>query len=542
MKHTLEGQLVDIPAQKIIPSRLIIENGVITERIKIDEAPNQYILPPFIDAHIHVESSMLPPGEFARMATVHGTGATVSDPHEIANVLGMAGVEYMLEEAKHSPFNFYFGAPSCVPATTFETAGATLGVEEVRQLLQRSDINYLAEMMNWPGVIFEDEEVLAKIKAAHDLGKPVDGHAPGLKGEQAAQYAKAGISTDHECFSYEEALGKLKLGMKVLIREGSAARNYEALAPLISDHYQNLMFCSDDKHPDSLLINHINGVVSRAVKDGYDVFKVLQMACINPKQHYSIKMGECNVGDIGDLIIVDNLTDFTVKACYLAGELVAENGNSLLPYRKANTPNAFGIGKISPEALQIKAPQNTKCRVIEALDGELITKELEADLPIIDGSLQPKLEDDILKIVVINRYHTAPPAVAFIKGFGLKDGAIASSVAHDCHNIVAVGTSDKAITEAINLVISEKGGLSAWSQEKNHIIGLPIAGLMSNLEGHVVAQQYTDLDLFAKELGSTLKSPYMTLSFMALLVIPQLKLSDKGLFDGKTFTFVDLVK
>jgi adenine deaminase len=544
MKHTLEGHFVDILAKQITPTRFVIEDGKIISRTQIDTAPERYLLPPFIDAHIHVESSMLPPREFARLASIHGTGATVSDPHEIANVLGIEGVMFMLEEGKKAPFHFHFGAPSCVPATSFETAGATLDAKAVTDLLAREDIGYLAEMMNWPGVLNRDEQVMAKIKAAQDAGKPVDGHAPGLKGEQARTYASVGISTDHECFTTEEALDKLAVGMKILIREGSAARNYAALAPLIPQHYQNMMFCSDDKHPDSLILGHINKVVSRAVKDGYDLFQVLQMACTNPVHHYQLPIGQAQVGDSADLIVTADLVEFNILECWLKGEKVAENGKSLIPFEPAPTPNLFKANDITLDDLKVQVTSgeetSVRVRAIKAIDGELITEELIADLPVVDGEILADAEQDILKIAVVNRYQAESPAVAFINGFGLKHGAIAGTVAHDCHNIIAVGTSDKDIAQAINLLIEEKGGLCAVEHSEGYVLPLPIAGLMSNLDGFSVAEDYTKLDARAKALGSKLKSPYMTLSFMALLVIPKLKLSDKGLFDGESFNFKSL--
>jgi adenine deaminase len=542
----ITGNLVDIPARKIYEATIHITAGKITAITPLSNQLNparHYLLPGFTDSHVHIESSMLVPAEFARLAVVHGTVATVSDPHEIANVCGMAGVEYMIRNGEQVPFKFNFGAPSCVPATTFETAGAAITVADVDSLLQRKDIRYLTEMMNYPGVLHSDPEVLAKIALAKRYSKPVDGHAPGLTGLDAQTYIDAGITTDHECFTAAEAEDKLRRGMKILIREGSAARNFEALIDLVETYFEHMMFCSDDKHPDSLAAGHINHLCARAVARGIDPFKVLQCACINPVQHYQLEVGLLLEGDPADLIVVDNLVNFTVLQTFIDGQLVAKNGLSLIERNTfAELPlNRFQATPISPAVLALPWNGSPEMPVIEALDGQLITKRLTATPKQENGQIVPDLANDILKIVVINRYHAAPPAVAFIKNFGLKKGAIASSVAHDSHNIVAVGCSNESIAAAVNYVIQHQGGLSLFlpEQEAAEGIPLPVAGLMTTADGYEVAEQYTLLDRKTKELlGCTLAAPFMTLSFMALLVIPELKLSDKGLFDGKAFRFI----
>ncbi|PZP51679.1 MAG: adenine deaminase [Pseudopedobacter saltans] len=539
----VEGYFVDILGRNIFPAVVHFANGKIVSIEKKDSVQKeQYILPGFIDAHVHIESSMLIPSEFARLAVTHGTVATVDDPHEIANVLGMEGVQYMIDNGKKVPFKFNFGAPSCVPATIFETAGASIDSSDVRKLLESNDIKYLAEMMNFPGVLHKDPEVLAKIAAAHELGKPVDGHAPGLRGDEAAQYAAAGISTDHECFTIEEALDKLKVGMHILIREGSAAKNFEALIDLIADYPDKIMFCSDDKHPDSLEAGHINALCKRAIAKGFDVFNVLKAACINPVHHYKLDVGLLQINDPADFIVVKDLKKFEVIQTYIDGQLVAENGKTLISSVAEKIVNNFNTSKITVEELSISEkdfPQKEgKIPVIEALDGQLITNKLWLDPTIKNGNIESNTDEDILKIVVVNRYSKQPIAKAFIKNFDLKSGAIASSVAHDSHNIVAVGTNDSDLVEAINLVIEAKGGVSLANKENRIVLALPIAGLMSNQDGYQVAKEYTLIDKAAKELGSSLSAPYMTLSFMALLVIPHLKLSDKGLFDGDSFSFV----
>ncbi|MGI4737236.1 MAG: adenine deaminase [Janthinobacterium lividum] len=551
---SLSVNLVDIPARVIYPATLRVAAGCVAaiEAVPGASCPDPalpYALPGFVDAHVHVESSLLVPSEFARLAMAHGTVATVSDPHEIGNVLGVAGVQYMLDNAATSPFKFCFGAPSCVPATPFETAGAEITAADIEVLFQNPKIGYLAEMMNWPGVLNRDPVVLEKIELARRAGRPVDGHAPGLHGADAARYASAGISTDHECFTAEEARDKLAADMKILIREGSAARNFDALIELLPQHYANLMFCSDDKHPDTLLLGHINQLVQRAVALGYSVFEVLQMACLNPVLHYRLPVGQLRLGDPADFIVVNNLTEFAVQQTYLDGVLVAENGQCLLPSAPVGVVNNFHAQPVQASQLAVSKPQAAGAAtsepvltpVIECFDGQLITARRDLALPLLHGQLQPDLTQDILKLVVLNRYAPdVPPAVAFIKGFGLKDGALASSVGHDSHNITAVGTDDASLARAINLVVAAQGGLAAVGPDGAELaLPLPVAGLMSDRPGPEVAAAYSTLDDFAKtQLGSGLQAPFMTLSFMALLVIPSLKLSDKGLFDGEKFEFV----
>jgi adenine deaminase len=539
----IKGKFTDILARRIYPAEVSIADKKILSIRELDSreiVPDHYICPGFIDAHVHIESSMLVPSEFARLAVVHGTVATVSDPHEIANVLGMSGVEFMIENGKQTAFHFYFGAPSCVPATSFETAGASLHSEAVDQLLSRPEIKYLSEMMNFPGVLQGDAEVMKKIASAKKYHKPVDGHAPGLRGEEARKYIRVGITTDHECFTAEEALDKLGMGMKILIREGSAARNFEALADLLNEHWENMMFCSDDKHPDSLVSGHINQLCARAVAKNIDAFKVLRAACINPITHYNLEVGLLRPGDAADFILLKDLENFEVIQTYLQGELVAENGKSKInSVQHLSNPNQFDCSYTKPEDFIFRAyPVSHSVYpypVIEAYDGQLITGKYNAEIQPKNGFWETDPSRDILKIVVLNRYKKAPIAKAFIKNFGLKAGALASSVAHDSHNIVAVGVSDEALSQAVNAVISEEGGISVAGEGMERKLGLPVAGLMTTKEGYGVAESYTALDAEAKRMGSKLQSPFMTLSFMALLVIPHLKLSDLGLFDGDRF-------
>ncbi len=532
----LQGQIVDILNRRIFKGEITIKDGKIAAIEEKAHSVNQYILPGFVDAHIHIESSMLVPSEFARIAVTHGAVATVSDPHEIANVLGVEGVEFMIENGKQTPFKFNFGAPSCVPATTFESAGAVIDSDGIKQLMANPEIKYLAELMNYPGVLNDDPEVLKKIEWAKHFNKPIDGHAPGLRGEAISKYINAGISTDHECFTFEEGLEKLQKGMKVLIREGSAAKNFNALIDLLPEHFENMMFCSDDKHPDDLILGHINTLCTRAVAKGIDVFKVLQVACINPVKHYNLDVGLLKVGDAADFVIVNDLKDFKTLQTYINGELVYDKGESRIQSTPFKVLNNFNTEKKQVEDFKFKTTSK-QIRVIEALEGQLVTNEIIADSLLEDGNLISNIENDILKMTVVNRYQNQSPALGFIKNFGLKEGAIASSVGHDSHNIIAVGVDDEAICKAVNLVIEHKGGICAISNSEEKIVPLPVAGIMSDKDGVAIGKDYAALDAMAKQLGSTLNAPYMTLSFMALLVIPSLKLSDKGLFNGSAFAF-----
>ena len=535
----VKGNIVDILNKRIFKGEVCLENGQISAIREVNHEVENYILPGFVDAHIHIESSMVVPSEFAKIAVLHGTVATVSDPHEIANVLGVQGVGFMIENGKKVPLKFNFGAPSCVPATSFESAGAVINADDIKLMMENPDINYLAEMMNYPGVLFDDEEVLQKIEHAKNNNKPIDGHAPGLRGDDVTKYIAAGISSDHECFRYDEALEKLQKGMKILIREGSAAKNFDALIDLLPEHYNNMMFCSDDKHPDDLLLGHINQLCERAVAKGMDVFKVLQAACVNPVKHYNLEVGLLQVGDPADFILVDNLKEFNVLETYINGELVAKNGKSFVksvPFKVLNNFNT-DIKKVADFRL---ASSSKKIRVIEALDGELVTNQIAADSLIVDGNLVSNTATDVLKMTVVNRYKNEIPSIAFIKSFGIKEGAIASSVGHDSHNIIAIGVSDEAICKAVNLIIKNKGGVCAVTKTTEKVVALPVAGIMSDQPAEIIGNAYAALDAMAKEMGSTLRAPYMSLSFMALLVIPSLKLSDKGLFDGNTFKFTSL--
>lgn len=540
-KYSLSGNIVDLKANSIFKGTVHIENGVIVKIVKQDVKEDQYILPGLIDSHIHIESSMLIPSEFAKLAVVHGTVATVSDPHEIANVLGIDGIKYMISNGNKVPFKFYFGASACVPATPFETSGFQFHESEMEELLGMNEIKYLSEMMNFPGVINRDPWEMKKIEIAKINSKPIDGHAPGVMGNDAKKYAQAGITTDHECFTMQEALDKIEYGMKIQIREGSAAKNFDALVDLLHDHADKVLFCSDDKHPNDLVDGHVNQMIIRAIKRGYDPLRVLKSVILNPVEHYKLEVGTLQENDPADMIVIDSLEEFNILKTYINGILVAENGTSYIDSVVEDQPNNFHALPISSDSLRV-SPEGKELKVIEAYDGQLVTGFLHKDYTVENNNVVSDVKHDILKIAVLNRYELAPPAIGFIKNFNLKSGALASSVAHDSHNIVAVGTTDEYITTAINLVIAESGGISLVNGSDQKVLPLPVAGLMSTSDGYDIAKRYQMLDDEVHKMGSKLRAPFMTLSFMALLVIPKLKLSDKGLFNGETFSFTSLFK
>jgi len=532
------GNLVDIHNREIFPARIIIKDGKISDIEKVNLTPDSFILPGLIDAHIHIESSMITPGAFANAAVKHGTTGVVSDPHEIANVIGEEGVLFMIRDAEKVPMKFWFGVPSCVPATSFETSGATLDKNAVKRLFERTQIKYLSEMMNFPGVISEDPEVIAKIDIARKLNKPIDGHAPGLTGESLKKYVAAGISTDHECSSIEEALEKISLGMNILIREGSAARNLESLKELFNLHPRKVMLCSDDLHPEMLQVRHINKIIGKLISEGFDTFDVIRSATINPVNHYGLDAGLLRIGDNADFILVDDLNNMNVSETWIDGKRVFGNGKVEFSYLPDNPINNFNCNSILERDIKVVNKQRN-IRVIEAFEGELLTKQLQYFSGISDN-VESDIGKDILKIIVKDRYNNNAPAIGFIKGFGLKNGAFASSVAHDSHNIISVGTNDIDIMDAVNEIVRMKGGLAVSSGGKTESIQLNIAGIMTTRSCDEVAHDYEKLNEMVKSFGCTMAAPFMTLSFMALLVIPDLKIGDRGLFDVKKFELIPL--
>lgn len=537
--NIIKGNIVDVVGRRIFPGEVIIENGRIKAVNESAVKSQHYIMPGFTDAHIHIESSMLVPSEFARMAVVHGTICTVSDPHEIANVLGIKGVEFMVENGHSVPFHFVFGAPSCVPATPFETSGALLDVKAIENLFDRLDLKYMSEMMNFPGVINGQPEVMAKIEAARKRNLPIDGHAPNLSQHALKAYVSAGISSDHECASLREALEKASLGMHILIREGSAAHNFDELLPLLRIHPEKVMFCSDDLHPDHLAEGHINLLVAKALKAGYDLFDVLRACTLNPVTHYKTHVGLLQPGDSADFIITQELQDFKIVQTWVGGKLVAENGRSLIEPIEVAAPNIFKAHKIKPEELLLIS-KGGRMRVIEIHDGQLYTGSKDVEAPPAGSPFIPDTSRDLLLLAVVNRYYPNKPTLCPVTGSRMQSGALASSVAHDSHNIIAIGTSPEEIARAINLVIENRGGLALVVEEYQAILPLPVAGLMTTSDGFQTAQVYRDINQQAQKLAPGLSAPFMTLSFLALPVIPELKLTDKGLFYVNDFQYIDI--
>jgi adenine deaminase len=535
---TVSGMLVDIHSRDIYAACISIKEGKIENIEKSDSAPNVFIIPGLIDSHIHIESSMVTPGAFALAAVKNGTCGVVSDPHEIANVLGKKGVEFMINDAKKVPLNFFFGAPSCVPATIFESNGANLDHKEVKKLLRMHEIKYLSEMMNFPGVIHDDTEVMKKLNYAKELGKPIDGHAPGLTGKSLKKYIEAGISTDHECSSLNEAREKISLGMKILIREGSAAKNLNSLKALFNTNPDMVMLCSDDLHPEMLQKGHINKLIARLISEGFNEFDVIRSATINPSEHYRLNAGLLRPGDSADFILVDSLGKMNVQETWIRGEKVFSNGKVMFKYREGRPINKFNCSKVNESDIKVKN-EYSDIRIIVAEEGELVTAELHGSS---GGSeyVTPDIDSDVLKIVVKDRYKDFPPSVGFIKGFGLKQGAYASSIAHDSHNIISVGTNDHDIVNSINEIIRLKGGLAVTSGKTMESLQLNIGGIMTTRSVDEIAHDYDKLNQLVNSFGSKMKAPFMTLSFMALLVIPDLKIGDQGLFDVKKFEKVSL--
>ena len=543
--ETVSGTIYDVIAGRAFPGEVVLADGRIAAVRETKRAASQAIVPGFVDSHVHIESSLCSPREFARLAARHGVTAAVADPHEIANVCGVPGVEWMVRDAASASMTFAFGAPSCVPATPFETSGAVLSSAEVATLLRRTDVTHLAEMMNFPGVINGDPEVVAKLTAARSAGKPVDGHCPGLSGDGLRKYLEAGISTDHECSTIAEAREKIKLGLRwVMIREGSAARNFDALLPLVEESPDRVMFCTDDAHPDFLVRQHIDAHVRRCVRAGINPLSVLRAATLHPVRHYRLPCGLLQPGDPADFVVLSSLEECEVLKTYWHGTMSysRDGGNSRPADRGASLApiNQFRCSEV--DLAQLRAAAGGKSlRVIKIVPGELLTECWVVEPTVSGGEVVSDSRRDILKLAVKDRYRDGAPAVGFVSGFGIRSGAFACSIGHDSHNVVGVGADDASLCAAMNAVIRARGGMCVVAGENTRVLKLPVAGLMADDEAHTVAGEYERLSLMVTgELGSGLAAPFMSLSFLPLLVIPELKLSDQGLFDGKRFEFVGL--
>ena len=535
----ISGIVVDPVARRQFPGALVIDRGRIVDILPEPAARGPFLLPGLIDSHIHIESSMLTPAAFAAKAVTHGTVAVVADPHEIANVLGVAGIDFMIDSGRQVPLKFYFGAPSCVPATAFENSGAKLAALEVEALLRRDDIFFLAEMMNFPGVIGRDPEVMAKLGAAAKMGKRVDGHAPGLQGGELAAYARAGITTDHESGTLAECYEKLALGMKIQLRQGSSVCNLDLLHPLITSHPGQCMFCSDDLKPADLARGHINLLVKKGLRLGYDLFDLLQCACVNPVRHYQLGVGLLQKGDPADFIMVDDLSEMAVSATWINGEMVSAKQQPLFEVAQPIPINRCNGAPITAEQLQVRA-RGSQIKVIEVTDGQIVTGSGRHPVPAGSTVVEADPHSDLLKILVQNRYEPAPPAVGFVRGFGLKHGAMASSVAHDSHNIIGVGSDDQELARAVNLLQESGGGICFVCGDEERRMELPVAGLMGIGSCEEMARNYSALEQRVKENGCLLQTPFMTMAFLALPVIPALKITDLGLFDVERFALTDL--
>jgi len=539
--ESISGNIVDVLNSRVYPGTVEIADGRIKSIIRDSQGYNTYILPGLIDSHVHIESSLLPPSEFARLAVCHGTVAVVADPHEIANVLGLRGIRYMINDAERVPLKFFFGAPPCVPATELEASGGVIGKEDIEKLFIKGEAHFLSEVMDFHAVIRGRKKIMEKIELARAYHKPVDGHAPQLRGDGLRRYAGSGISTDHESIELEEAMEKIASGMKIQIREGSEAKDFEALHSLLNDHYDRCMFCCDDILPHDLVNRHMDKLVRMAVKKGIDIMKILRAACVNPVHHYNLDVGLLQKDDIADFIVVDNLHDLNVIMTVIEGKVVAKYGRPLIPRIHPEIINNFNAHKKIPADFSV--PVGSKgglINVIELVDGELITKRLTTTPLITDGQAVSDTRRDLLKVSVVDRYVDRKPSIGFVKNFGLKKGAIAFSVGHDSHNIISIGVDDKDICRAVNIVIENRGGLSIVYDNTEEVIPLSIAGLMSDDDGFRVADRYLKLLEHARKIGATLREPFVSLSFISLLVIPEIRLGARGLFDSKSFSYIDL--
>lgn len=540
MSRPIEGNIVDVLTGEIFPGRIGHEGGVITSVERTPGPFRSFLVPGFIDCHVHIDSSLLCPSRFAEAAVPHGTTAVVTDPHEIANVLGVPGIAWMREDAACAPFRVFFTAPSCVPATPFETSGATLGPAEVEKLLAEDDVVALGEVMNYHGAIARDPDVMAKIRAARVSGKPIDGHGPLLAGNALREYLSLGISTDHECTGAAEAFEKHDLGMRILVRDGSAAKNLAALAPFARMH--EFLLVTDDILASDLLAGHLDTRLATAVSLGVEPLHALRAATIRPAEHYRLPLGAMAKGRKADAVRVADLSSFAVEEVYIGGTLVAAGGAAAFAPRPVPMPGAIRIAPKGADDFALPASgRSAKVRVIRVIPDEIVTGSETADLRVEHGRVVPDAGRDVLLISVVNRYREAPVASGFVSGFGLKTGAIASSVAHDSHNIIAVGTNPGDMAAAVGAIVRESGGLAACGGGSATVLPLPLAGLMSGDPPRDVHERLERLHAAACGMGCVLPRPFMTLSFLSLLVIPRLKIGDRGLFDADAFRFVEPV-
>ena len=534
----IEGNLVDIDNREFYPCTITVSDGKILSIERNSNSYNHYICPGFIDAHVHIESSMLMPSEFSKLVIPNGTVGVVSDPHEIANVLGVEGVKMMIKNGEETPLKIFWGIPSCVPATPLDKPGNIITAEDTEILAKTGQFTMLAEVMNIPGVLNGEPEVIAKLDIAKKYALRIDGHAPELRGDTLSAYIAHGIETDHESSELEEAEEKISKGMQIMIREGSAAKNYDALKSLIATRTDNVMFCTDDSHADDLLIKgHINYLVKKAVSDGFGIFDILQVACINPVHFYHLDVGTLHVGDKTDFIILEDLESLDIHATYINGvEVYRKGGKIEISDSKIPCLNLFNHDIIKDIDIRTDVEGDIHC--IKVVPDSIITERMMLHFDRRIENYQSDVDSDILKIVYLNRYYNTKPQVGFISGIGIKHGAFASSISHDSHNIIAVGCTDTDIVTAVNEVIKLKGGLVVNDSEKLHALPLPVGGIMSDRSGQEVAEQYMELNKLLSKMGTPLNSPFMTLSFMALIVIPTLKIGEKGIFDFDKFDFI----
>ncbi len=535
----VEGQLVDVVNGKIVPSRVVMEGGKFTEIVTLPEAPNRYLLPGFIDSHIHIESSQLCPSRFAEAAVPHGTTAVISDPHEIANVLGMKGVELMLEDSAKVPLRTFLTAPSCVPATQYERSGATIGVAEIESMLKDQRFVGLGEVMDVQGVLNDDPRIISKIKAAKAFWKGIDGHCPGLVGKDLVKYINAGMRTDHESLTSDEAEEKYFLGMWIQVREGSASRDLRSLMPFAKAH--ECMLVSDDLRAKDLVNGHLDVLLRKAVALGMPPMHAIRAVTAWPAWHYNLPGGSVAVGRTADLVIVEDLRNFKVLQVFIEGKLVAEDGVPLF----LAEPRTNGLGilprdLVADDLLLPAEGERASVRVIEAVPDRIESGSLVTELPVREGCVRAMPEQDVLHLALVNRYVDERPVLGFIKGFGLKRGAMATSVAHDSHHILAVGASVDDMAKAINAV-SRSGGYAVCDDNVISALPLEVAGLMSTSPARVVAQKENDLVELLASMGCKLPAPFMTLSFQSLLVVPELKIGDRGLFDTRRMEVVPAI-